>query len=313
MLIPIWHFLTAALLFGCFPMSVHAHRGGGGGGGGGGGWRGGRGGTLENLLLTPIELLAPIETAIFALFIVFGALSLFQLGLALIFLVSRRQPDNNYRGRASFIMFMIFTLLWLLISYTLGALVYSQYGVQTINLSFGVYDVVGFSELVAPVFLYAGLLFLLFQRGAAQISRVTGMPIGVSRAGTALRIIVGVLLFIMLATNIVRTAITQPTTTNDTTAADALYRVYLGVYCILTFTIVMGSFVLWKNRDPKYSPRELFYFDFNVSIFRSFAEEIIDSLPTGDTLHLVFHIARSGCPRSIRNCHIYCYGIPVLQ
>ncbi|KAF8633859.1 hypothetical protein AX17_004211 [Amanita inopinata Kibby_2008] len=234
--------------------------------------------------------LSPIETALLAFFFIFGFITIAQLFLSFLFLVLRRIPNHNYRLRVPFILLSLApTLVSLLASYILAAIIWSQSRVETLTLTTGVYAAAGFTENLAPVFLYAGLLFLLAHRTSARVSPSRGR---LSTWGTLGWVVVGKMLAFMTLCCVALAAIealvmnlsthlgdgvglgldgedTNPlllTVNRLQTAYRVIYGIYLGVYCLLTGVMVGVAAWLWKSRrcDSVDSPREWVVFDYNV-------------------------------------------------
>lgn len=214
-------------------------------------------------------ILTPLERALFGFCILFAFLAIVQLGCTFLMLVIRRRPERDYRGRVPFLGFIFFSLLWLLISFVLAAIINTQDEFLTILLPNGVYYVANFAELVSPVFWYAGLIFLLFQRDAVEtFSGAPRAENAVTVTGVITRIVASVLLFVMLAAAIILEAISSRIYTFDSpliNVVNGMYYLYLAAYEVLTILIVAVSVLLWKKRDPQSSSPTLNLFDSNVS------------------------------------------------
>jgi hypothetical protein len=179
-----------------------------------------------------------------------------------------RRPESDYRGRVPFFGFIILSLIWLLVFFVVTAITTSQIEVPTIPLAEAVYFVSDFSEVASPVFLYAGLVFLLFQRDALEGK--SDAPGGAPIMRMVTGIVAGVLLFIMLAATIISTAVFSQAFSNEDDSlvkvVNGMYRLYLGAYLVLTALIVVVSFSLWQKRDQQSPFPSLRRFDSNVSV-----------------------------------------------
>ena len=219
-------------------------------------------------------VLTPIEGALFGLCILFALLTLLQLGCAFILLMMRRRPESDYRGRVPFFGFIILSLVWLLIFFVLNAIISSQIELPTIYLTNAVYYASDFAEVVPPVFMYAGLVFLLFQRDEVErksddaVAEKSDVPGGMNITGMVTRIVAGVLHFIMLTAAIIYASLFSRAAGNDDIikVVNGMYHLYIGAYLILTALIVVVSFLLWKERDQQNPSPSLRRFDSNVSV-----------------------------------------------
>lgn len=212
-------------------------------------------------------VLSPIQGAAFGLSILFALLTLLQLGCAFIMLAMRRGPESDYRGRVLFFGLIILSLIWLLIYFVLNAITTSQLDLQTIPLTNAVYFVSDFAEVASPVFMYAGLVFLLFQRDAVEGK--SGAPEGANTTGMVIRIVAGVLLFIMLAAATIYAGVLSRVVNNVgplINVVNGIYHLYIAAYLVLTTLIVVVSFLLWRKRDDQNPSHSLRRFDANVSV-----------------------------------------------
>ncbi|KAF8633861.1 hypothetical protein AX17_004347, partial [Amanita inopinata Kibby_2008] len=230
--------------------------------------------------------LNPTETALLAFFSIFGFITAAQLFLSFLFLVLRRIPNHNYHLRVPFILLsLVPTLVTSLAWYILSAILWSQNEVETLSLTTGVYAAAGFTENLAPAFLYAGLLFLLAHRTSA---RVPPRGRGLSACGTLAWVVVGKMLLVMVSCCVALAVIAakffnlsaqlgSAGREGDNTdlllltldrlrkGSAVIYGIYLGVYCVLTAVVVGLAGWLWGSRrcDSVNSPREWVVFDYN--------------------------------------------------
>ena len=220
-------------------------------------------------------ILSPIQGVAFGLSILFAFLTLLQLGCAFILLVVRRRPESDYRGRVPFLGLIVLSLIWLLIFFVLNTMTTSQIDLQTISLTNAVYFVSDLAEMASPVFMYAGLVFLLFQRDAVErlsdnpVEGKSGVPGGANTTGMITRIVAGVLLFVMLAAAIIYVGVYSRAFNNVGPLIDVvngMYHLYIAAYLVLTALIVVVSFLLWKQRDDHTPSHSLRRFDANVSV-----------------------------------------------
>jgi len=210
-------------------------------------------------------ILSPIQGAAFGLSILFALLTLLQLLCAFIMLVAGRRPESDFRGRVPFFGLIMLSLIWLLISFVLNAITISQIDLPTIFLTNAVYFASDFAEVASPVFMYAGLVFLLFQRDAVE--EKSGAPEGANTVGIVTRIVAGVLLFIMLAAAIIYAAVFSRVANNVgplINVVNGMYHLYIAAYLVLTVLIVVVSFLLWRQRDYQSPFHSLRRFDANV-------------------------------------------------
>ena len=151
----------------------------------------------------------------------------------------------------------------------------SQIDLQTISLTNAVYFVSDLAEMASPVFMYAGLVFLLFQRDAVErlsdnpVEGKSGVPGGANTTGMITRIVAGVLLFVMLAAAIIYVGVYSRAFNNVGPLIDVvngMYHLYIAAYLVLTALIVVVSFLLWKQRDDHTPSHSLRRFDANVSV-----------------------------------------------
>ncbi|KAF8633905.1 hypothetical protein AX17_004336 [Amanita inopinata Kibby_2008] len=207
------------------------------------------------------------DKANLAFFIIFAIISFLLLCHAAFALFYKRTADQDYRFRVPFILIMVLTLLTMIISFVMGAIVESRIELESV-FSPGTYAVLGFMEQVTPVFLYAGLFLLLAYRRNARISPGTGQPVGLTTFGLVEGVVVSVLLLFMLACAIGRTAIIaipfDEFTQGVINVYNDLYHPYLAVFIALTLLIAFDSIFLWVNRNEARSPRQLILFDNSV-------------------------------------------------
>ncbi|PFH48477.1 hypothetical protein AMATHDRAFT_5777 [Amanita thiersii Skay4041] len=239
------------------PDVVYARGRGGGSSGGHSSGSGSSGGGKSSLKLDSGE------AAIFSFFIVFSVFTFYQLIMAFTGMVGRRKEGEDFARRRPFMVVLFLSTAALLVTYVLGAVIYSH---PNTYFAPGVNAIFGLTQELGTEFLYTAFFILLMYRGSAQLSRFTGAPVGTSTAGTISRVVVFALLFIMLASTVVRTVMGAIVRVTDDLrlAYNALYHVYIGIYSILTFVILVASILLWKNRDPTYTTHELSLWDTNV-------------------------------------------------
>ncbi|KAF8344723.1 hypothetical protein F5887DRAFT_969505 [Amanita rubescens] len=238
-------------------------------------------------------MLTPLENALFGFCILFALLTLVQLGCAVLMLVIRRRPESDYRGRIPFLVSIILGLLWLLISFVLAAIINSQNAIITILLPIGVYYAAAFAELASPVFWYAGLVFLLFQRD--DVEAFSGVPKGTNATGVITRVVASVLLFVMLVAAIICQAVSSYIVVPDSPlikVVNAFFYLYLAAYEVLTILIVALSAFLWNKRNPQSSSPTLNRFDSNIKFFT-----------IGGIRDLDDYLSLHGHPGSIRACN----------
>ncbi|PFH51109.1 hypothetical protein AMATHDRAFT_47382 [Amanita thiersii Skay4041] len=193
--------------------------------------------------------------ALFAFSIIFTTFYFYLLVRAILSLTATRAKKEDFPFRKPFTTLMLFSALSLLVTNTLG-IVRHHHG--TSGTPRAVFVLLVFTSDLATVIIYAGLVLLVLvaYRGLGKpIAMRPATGRGWERREGLCTKLTTLLLFTMLSASIVRMVIfaagQNMSQERRRMVFNALYFVFLGVWCALTGIVTGTSVLLWINRPSR--------------------------------------------------------------
>lgn len=213
----------------------------------------------------PISLhLDSIESATFAFYVFFTLLTLLQ-ALRAVGALRKRSAEDNFPRRVPFILLIFLSILSLLATHSLDAILESQInGITLTSFNFAVFNAMSrFVHALTYIFLYAALLLLLDYRNGHSKSMSFVI---------VFRVVSAALLSIMLLSAVARAIVGSTQSMSYSydqqppLAEQALYHLFLACDFLLTMVICGLCIVLWMTKHLVDSQNDWLPFDTSVSI-----------------------------------------------